>query len=164
MKQDKVFCNGCASLLVITGTVQPLCVARAGFIEGPLRKRIDVIGVIPAENRNKKNNCNLRAPVSLHAWQVKRWLVWRMNDGNSEDQKIKAKNLKEYSVGDEASNKKAFEIEERRKTEEAAKPRPKPGKPKRHYVTEGKDPRPKAKKTIKSKATVKKSTARKRKK
>lgn len=107
---SKVYCSGCAHLFVIKGE-QPLCVATAGFIEGPLRSKIDVLGLISAEKRNLKNDCGHRKPVSIHAWEVKRWLLRRMSNGIE----IKEGSLTDYPIEEESDYKqKLKESEEKR--------------------------------------------------
>lgn len=113
-RKNKVFCYGCANLLYVEGSEAPLCVATAGFVEGPIRQKIDVVGVKHAEVRNVRNNCMYWKAVDLHAWQIKRWLIWRMNNGSTK--KVAQANISAYPVKKEQDNKEAI----LRKAEEAA--------------------------------------------
>jgi len=105
-RYSKVFCNCCACLFVIKGE-KPLCVATAEFVEGPLRNKIDVVGLKLAEKRNLKNNCDYRKNVSLRAWEIKRWLLGRMRNGGS---KVEAGNLSGYTIEEEARQKNKFKV------------------------------------------------------
>jgi len=107
LRKRKVYCIGCANLLVLSGTEShvPLCVATAKFVNGPLRTRVDVVGAISAEKRNIINNCEHRTSISRRAWEFKKWLLWRLNsDGNSEE--VKKADLQDYSVKREFDRKK----------------------------------------------------------
>jgi hypothetical protein len=110
-KEQKVFCRGCANLLLIEGQ-PPQCVATAEFIEGPLRERIDVSGRVAAEKRNRHNDCTYREVVSLRAYQLKRWILWRMNDEGRSD-KYRPGRLGDYSVGLERKKYKEYEAIEK---------------------------------------------------
>lgn len=106
-KRNKVYCDGCAHLL-LTDTLPPQCVATAKFIEGPLRKRIDVHGRVPAEKRNIKNNCGYREIASLRAYQLKRWILWRLNNSDTGRKTTKKINLDDYSVEIEGARSKNY--------------------------------------------------------
>lgn len=105
MKRHKVYCAGCANLFLVKGYA-PLCVATAQFVEGPIRDKIDVVDVVPAERRNIKNDCGYRERVSLRAWELKRWLLWRINDGN--EGRVKEIPVRDYPVKREHERKKRF--------------------------------------------------------
>jgi len=102
-KGHKVFCDGCSFLLYIPEMGSPLCVAGCLFKDGPLRKRIDLIGMSNAEKENAHNDCLRRRGVSKRAWEIKRWILWRMNDGTSKE--VKPAKLSEYSVQAEHKGK-----------------------------------------------------------
>lgn len=101
----RVFCDGCANLLFLGGKSPPLCVATAHFEPGPIRRRVEVVGVVPAEGRNWKNDCPYHTMVSLHAWKVKRWLIWRLNDGVSEGERARERKIREYPVKVESNHR-----------------------------------------------------------
>lgn len=105
-RKRKVFCEGCASLLFLPG-MPPQCVATAEFVQGPLRRRIDVTGRVPAERRNLKNDCPYRETVSLRAYQLKRWILWRVNNEGREN-RFKEGSIKDYSVAHESKRSKAY--------------------------------------------------------
>lgn len=105
-RKQKVFCDGCAHLLYIPG-LPPQCVATAEFVEGPLRRRINVVGRAPAEKRNAHNDCTYREPVSLRAYHLKKWILWRANDEGRRDE-IKEADLREYSVKEEDERAKVY--------------------------------------------------------
>jgi hypothetical protein len=81
-----------------------MCLATAGFVEGPLRSRIDVTNRTFAEVRNKDNNCGYRIAVSLRAYKIKKWMLGRINYGNTEEE-IKESPLGEYAIESEIANK-----------------------------------------------------------
>jgi len=101
MRRGKVFCAGCANLFIIGS---PMCMATAKFVEGPLRRKIDVVGATSAERRNIRNNCLFRVGVSLQAWRLKRWLLWRLNDDRKKQ--IKEVSLQDYPVKEEYDRQK----------------------------------------------------------
>lgn len=103
--RHKVFCEGCAYLLYLGGTA-PLCVATAEFVEGPLRPRIEVVGVVSAEKRNVHNDCEFRVSVSRKAWKIKKWLIGRLNYGNTEGKRIEEVGISEYNYSKEYQRKK----------------------------------------------------------
>lgn len=107
-RKQIIFCSGCASLFFIRGQ-KPLCVATAGFVEGTLRSRVDIVGLTSAEKRNLRNGCSYRKIVSIHAWQVKRWLLERMAENGN---KIKQGNISDYSLEEEAQQKVKLQINE----------------------------------------------------
>jgi hypothetical protein len=82
----------------------------AKFVDGPLRRRIDITGRLPAEKRNINNDCGCREVVSLHAFQLKRWIIWRMND-EGKGKSIQEVSLKDYSVSKEGDRSKAYKGE-----------------------------------------------------
>ncbi len=112
MKRSKVYCSGCAYLLLLPGT-PPQCVATAEFVDGPLRSRIDVRGRVPAEKRNLKNDCGWREGVSLRAYRLKRWILWRMNN-EGKNNEVQEASLRDYSVSKEGDRSKAYRGEETR--------------------------------------------------
>jgi len=116
LKKYKVHCIGCASLFFLEGKKnRPLCVATVKFVEGPLRKKIDVLGVTSAEERNVHNDCEYRRAISRRAWEIKKWLLWRLNDdGNKE--RIKKADLQDYSVKKEFDRKREILAWEKRDT------------------------------------------------
>jgi len=71
----------------------PACTATAVFVDGPLRKHISVEGITQALEQNARNNCNRRRSISVVAWEMKRWMLGRLNNGNG----AKAGNIKDYS-------------------------------------------------------------------
>jgi len=100
-RKQMIFCSGCANLFFIKGQ-KPVCVATARFVKGTLRSRVDIVGLTSAEKRNLRNGCGYRKVVSVHAWQVKRWVLERMaEDGN----KIKQGDISDYSLEEEAQQK-----------------------------------------------------------
>lgn len=109
-RKAKVFCFGCANLFMVGGKqgkeTPPMCIATAEFVEGPLRRKIDVFGVMSAERRNIKNDCVHRLCVSIRAWELKRWLLWRLNDGSKK--RIEEIDPREYPVKKEYDRKKAI--------------------------------------------------------
>jgi hypothetical protein len=106
MRKRKSYCSGCANLFYLSDRCMPLCVATAEFVNGPLRKRIEVVGVTSAEARNVKNDCGYQSVVSLRAWKVKRWLLWRLNDGS--ESRIEEADLSRYSVKREHDRKRSI--------------------------------------------------------
>lgn len=92
-----VYCAGCAYLFLMPGGA-PQCLATADFVRGPIRSKIDVVGRVPAEKRNSNNDCPYRQPVSLRAWEMKRWILWRLSDG---EDKLRERKIKEYPIQDE---------------------------------------------------------------
>jgi len=116
LKKYKVHCIGCANLFFLDGKKNyPLCVATAKFVEGPLRKKIDVLDVISAEERNIHNDCKYRKAISRRAWEIKKWLLWRLNnDGN--EKRIEKADLQNYSVKKEFDRKREILAWEKRDT------------------------------------------------
>ena len=104
MKKRRTFCAGCANLFFVGGKTKPLCVATAEFVGGPLRRKIEVISVMSAEMRNIKNDCGRRISVSIRAWEIKRWLLWRLSDGN--EKRVGEVGLRGYSVEKEHNRKR----------------------------------------------------------
>jgi len=104
MKKRRTFCAGCANLFFVGGKTKPLCVATAEFVGGPLRRKIEVISVMSAEMRNIKNDCGRRISVSIRAWEIKRWLLWRLSDGN--EKRVGEVGLRDYSVEKEHNRKR----------------------------------------------------------
>lgn len=103
VSRRRVFCRGCANLLYVGGRTRPMCVASAQFVQGPLRKRIDVEGVVSAESRNRNNDCTYYTFASMRAWEVKRWLLWRLNDGVEEKgRRATERSIEEYPISAEA--------------------------------------------------------------
>ena len=68
-----ISCVGCAFLAFIQG-MPPLCVAKASYVDGAIYRKIDVIGVVPAEEANKKRNCPNRKRFSFRARGLRRYL------------------------------------------------------------------------------------------
>lgn len=96
--KKKVFCKGCAYLLLIEGKAA-LCVATAKSVSGPIHSTIDVIGVKIAEERNKRNNCKL--------WKSK-WAVFTsFQDGMRKKAMVQTFlgipeiSIRKYTVSDE---------------------------------------------------------------
>lgn len=108
-KTNKVYCSGCANLFYTGGV--PLCVATAEFVGGPIRKHVDVKGVVPAESRNRRNDCPLRESSSLHAYRIKKWLLWRLSNGREQ---VRERNIEEYPLEEEAARKDQHRSEEYR--------------------------------------------------
>ena len=106
MKIKKVYCLGCAKVFYLGGKSTPKCLAMAEFSSGPLRRGIDVVGIRDAEYVNLFNDCPYRSVFSLKILKMKRWLLWRINNGN-EGETIREVTLKEYSVSAEHSRKKS---------------------------------------------------------
>lgn len=104
MKNEKVYCRGCAHVLYIEGLFSPTCLANAEFVNGPLRPRVDVAGYVPAERYNLFNDCSLKRRFSFHSAAIKRWMLWRMNYGN-EGTRIRESPIGSYPVS--AENEKA---------------------------------------------------------
>lgn len=111
MKKRKVHCDGCANLFFIGGASTPMCVATASFESGPIRKRIEVVGLVRAERRNRSNDCPYRASVSLRAWEMKRWLLWRLNDEVEWGKRAKEHSIREYPIISEAKNRGTYRAE-----------------------------------------------------
>lgn len=109
-RKSRVHCAGCANLFYLGGETHPMCVATAEFIGGPIRDKVEVTGVVSAERRNAHNNCPYRKGVSRRAYNIKRWLLWRLNDGNTEGQ-VTEKRIEEYPVDEEYSIKRKLEEE-----------------------------------------------------
>jgi hypothetical protein len=109
--KHKVHCGSCA-FFFYTEKLGPLCVATAKFRDGPIRKKIDLIGVKSAEERNIHNDCQLYESVSLSAWQMKRWLLRRLTDG----EKAGYKHIETYDPKEETKRANTL----RRSTEEKA--------------------------------------------
>jgi hypothetical protein len=74
-------------------------VATAEFVEGPLRRKIDVTGMTKAEKRNLNNNCSYHRRFLPKAREIKNWLLWRLNDGSTA--KVEETTLTSYSVNHE---------------------------------------------------------------
>lgn len=104
MGNSLVFCKGCSKLFYLGGDSKPMCLGHADFMYGFIRRRIDVYGIVAAEKANIHNDCVCRSMISLQAWKVRKWLLWRLNDGNK--LKIKEASIKGYSVGKENQRKK----------------------------------------------------------
>lgn len=104
-RRKTVYCAGCAHLFLLPG-FPPQCVATAEFVGGPLRKRIDVVGRVPAERRNLHNDCEYREIASLRAWRLKRWVLWRLSDGREES--IDEQSLKSYPVSEEGKRAEVY--------------------------------------------------------
>lgn len=111
-KRKPVFCKGCANLLLIPGFA-PQCLASATFISGPLRAKVDIKGRVSAEKRNLWNDCKYRRRLSLLAYRLKKWILWRVNDEGRKRPKLREEHLKDYSVEIEGTKKKGY-LEERR--------------------------------------------------
>ena len=107
----KTFCIGCAFLFYVKTRRVPLCLVSAQFVNGPLRPRIDVTRIAPAEKRNVNNECKFRAIISLRSRRIKRWLLWRMNYGNKDSKKFVSTRIEEYPVSKEQARKEQFEQE-----------------------------------------------------
>jgi hypothetical protein len=105
-RKPKVFCAGCANLFILGGENPPMCMATAEFVSGPIRRKIDVKGVESAIRRNIRNDCEYRISVSLRAWELKRWLLWRLNDGSKK--RIGEIGLREYPVKKEYDRKRTI--------------------------------------------------------
>lgn len=106
-KRKKVYCEGCANLLLIKG-LPPQCVATTVFIGGPLRSKVDIRGRALAEKRNAHNSCKYRESVSLRAYRLKRWIIKRLNDETEGTATIKEINLRHYSIKEENDRAKAY--------------------------------------------------------
>lgn len=104
-RRKKVFCAGCANLFILGGENPPMCVATASFVVGPLRGKIDVQGVESAIVRNIHNDCEYKTFVSLRAYELKRWILWRLNNGVKKQ--IGEVDLRDYSVKKEYDRKRA---------------------------------------------------------
>ena len=104
MGKRLVFCKGCSNLFYLGGATKPMCLGQAEFVHGFLRKRIEVLGIVAVEKTNAHNDCPYRTVISLHAYEIRKWLLWRLNDGN--EAKIKEAPLSAYAVGKEAQRKK----------------------------------------------------------
>jgi len=117
-KRGPVFCSGCANLFYVGGATKPLCVATAKFIHGPLRQKIEVVGVKLAEGCNVANLCEYRASVSLQAWKLKRWLLGRLSDAS--EKRIKEVSLRDYPIKKENGYRKEYLAEKVRISEEDA--------------------------------------------
>lgn len=100
-----VHCKGCANLFYLGADTKPMCVAGARFIEGPIRDKVEVVGIVPAEERNLLNNCPYRKRISREAYIVKRWLLWRLNDGNG-GKRIKESEIDKYTIEEEYDRKR----------------------------------------------------------
>jgi hypothetical protein len=87
--------------------IPPDCVATAEFVEGPLRRKIDVTGMMKAEKRNLNNDCSYHRRFRPKAREIKNWLLWRLNDGSTA--KVEETTLTSYAVTDESK-----QIEEER--------------------------------------------------
>lgn len=124
-RKSKVFCSGCANLFILGGENPPMCMATAEFVSGPIRRKVDVKGVESAIRRNVRNDCEYRVIVSLRAWELKRWLLWRLNDGSKK--RIGEIGLREYPVKKEYDRKRTIlgggkeEAEEETYTEEESR-------------------------------------------
>jgi len=107
-----VLCNHCTHLLCLR-KLQPLCVATAEAIPGPLRELVDVKGVVMAELRNQYNDCNLfhRKVLVDRSAKIKRALVGMMK---SKGLNVEPASLEEYTVGQERDFvKEAFRLRDR---------------------------------------------------
>lgn len=104
-KNGRVHCANCAHLFYLGGDTRPLCVATAMFVAGPIRKKVEVVGVVSAEERNLLNDCHFKQRFSLRARDVKRWLLWRLNNGNT-GKSIGQLKIDEYSVETEYDRKR----------------------------------------------------------
>ena len=104
IRQHKVYCEGCAYLFICGGSIAPMCVATCEFVSGPLRRKVAVtdFGVFAGE-RNIHNDCPYRQRVSLKAWELKRWILWRINNGKTKA--VGEGSLKDYPVEKEFSFK-----------------------------------------------------------
>jgi hypothetical protein len=102
----KVTCKGCANLLLLkSGNCLSLCVATVNFVPGPLRKKMDITGLTVAEKRNRRNNCKLYTPVSFRAWDLKRFILGRLNNVNKGYKRI---SIKEYPFSTEQEKQQKY--------------------------------------------------------
>jgi hypothetical protein len=115
-RRGKVYCEGCANLFVLP-KIPPDCVATAEFVEGPLRRKIDVTGKVKAEKRNLNNNCSYHRRFRPKAREIKNWLLWRLNDGSTA--KVEETTLSNYPVDQEDKRLRTAKKEESKRKEES---------------------------------------------
>jgi len=118
MKSKKeMYCRKCMYLLLLKRqNVLPLCVATARFLGGPLREKMNVRGMVPAEKRNRKNNCLYFRLKIFEYKRVKELKEWVRRNLNAE----KA-TLKEYPVEAEEERCKALTKKPSKKRKKARK-------------------------------------------
>ena len=109
--QKKVYCRKCAHLLLIKkANILALCVGEANFKDGSLRSKIDVTDVVPAEKKNRNNDCaDFRRFPSYRILQLKNIARRSIN--------AKGASIKEYSVKTEKYNTDAFLKKEQKTVE-----------------------------------------------
>jgi hypothetical protein len=73
-RRRKVVCRGCTHLLVF-GDEEPLCLAKAKFVDSPYCRRVDVVGVRKAGKVNAQGDCKLKQWISFHGYVLHRWFV-----------------------------------------------------------------------------------------
>lgn len=106
-RRRSVHCLGCAHFMVLPnakGGVDPVCVATAEFVSGPLRSRINVTGVVSAEERNINNDCGFRQSVSIVAYKLKLYMHGRLPGGK----KANRRRIKDYSYKAEDERRQAL--------------------------------------------------------
>jgi len=92
MMRKKVVCDHCAFLVVVEG-VPPLCIATASLVDSPLRKAVDLRGMVQARQRNANKNCKKRRRFSLRALKIRMWI---REDCERRGLEYKGKDLTEY--------------------------------------------------------------------
>ncbi len=98
-----VLCSKCTHLFCLKG-LNPLCVACASPVPGPLRAMVDISGVCLAEARNENNDCQeFRRKIIFDrsAWIKKSLQVVMRAKGV----KVELSSLKEYTIGEEKAGK-----------------------------------------------------------
>ena len=121
---NKVYCQGCVHLLLLKSrAVLPLCVATARFKGGTLRKNIDVVGVVHAEDRNARNNCKHKS-VLVGYFKSRKMKDWLRRDIHAEEakleeyderieiQKAKRRRIKKSNVESQIAEEAARELED----------------------------------------------------
>jgi hypothetical protein len=101
------FCKNCAYLVIMPDATPPKCLATAHYVKGPIRSRIDVVGMVSAEYRNIGNDCRYWTPFSPRSVAMKRWLLWRLKDAVEDTQGFRK--VTEYPIEAEYRTKRRYE-------------------------------------------------------
>jgi len=114
--RKRVYCSECAHLFLMEG-IAPTCIASCRFIQGPLRRIIDIAGIVSAEKRNRYNNCKFFARFDFAAVTKKRWLKRKLQ---LEGLDLKKMTISQYTLKEERARKESFVHDKRKKETEDA--------------------------------------------
>ncbi len=103
-KRKRVYCSECAYLFLMKG-VAPTCIALCKFVQGPLRRVIDIAGIVSAERRNRHNNCKFFKRFDLAVLKKRYWLKKKFR---LEGLNFKKMIISHYALKDEKARKETF--------------------------------------------------------